>query len=73
MQIDLIHQSYHENLSEFKVTNIKRKWDILFLVEEGEYSIHIKGERKPFVLTKNEIALIPAGIEFDREVKSAVT
>ena len=73
MQIDLIHQSYHENLSEFKVTNIKRKWDILFLVEEGEYSIHIKGERKPFVLAKNEIALIPAGIEFDREVKSPVT
>ena len=73
MQIDLIHQSYHECLDEFKVTNIKRKWDILFLVEAGEYSIHIKGERKPFVLTKNEIALIPAGIEFDREVKSAVT
>ena len=73
MQIELIHQSFHENIDEFKVTNIKRKWDIMFLVEEGEVSILIKGHQKPFVLKKNEIALLPADVEFDREVISTVS
>ena len=73
MQIELIHQSYHENLDSFKITNIKRKWDIMFLIEEGECSILLEGRQKPFVVKKNEIALIPAGVEFEREVKSTLS
>ena len=41
MKIELIHQYYIESRDEFKVSNIKRKWDILIMVVEGEYSIYL--------------------------------
>ena len=73
MHIDLVNQSYHENLDQFKVTVLKRKWDMMFLVADGEYSMSIEGKSKPIVLRKNEIALIPAGIELVRDIKSPVS
>ncbi len=73
MHIDLISQSYHEKLDKFKVTNLQGKWDAIFWVEDGSFSIFIKGQSKPFVLQKNEIALIPAGFEIDREITSSLT
>lgn len=73
MQIELINQSYHEGLEEFKLKSAKRKWNILTMVAGGEYVLFFKEMQKTMVLQKNEIALIPAGVEFERRVKSPVT
>ena len=68
MQIDLINQNYIENRTEFKTATVKRKWDILILVTEGEYSVFLKEKQKKMILKKGDIMLIPAEIEFDREI-----
>ena len=73
MQIDLINQSYIENRTEFKTGTLKRKWDILILVAEGEYSVFFKEKQKRTVLKKNDIMLIPAEVEFEREILSPLT
>ena len=73
MQVDLINQSYIENRTEFKITTLKRKWDILIMVSEGEYSVFLKEKQKRIVLKKNDIMLIPAGVEFDREILSPLS
>ncbi len=72
MQIELIFQSHHERLEEFKRKTIKTNWDTMIFVEEGEYSV-IQGGQKPIVLQKNEIAFIPGNVEFKRSVESPVT
>ena len=68
MQIELINHIYHENLSELKVKKLKRQWDIFVLVTEGEFLIHPQNKIKPIILRKNEIALIPAGTEYSRDL-----
>lgn len=73
MQINLINQIYRECLDEFKTKVVQRKWDILILVVDGDYSMMIEGRKKPLVLRKNEIALIPAGVKFERKADSPVT
>ena len=73
MQINLINQRYHESLTEFKAKRLKRKWDILIMVVDGEYSIFFTDTQKKLVLKKNDIALIPAEVEFEREILSPVT
>ena len=73
MQIELINQSYQEGLEEFKLKSFKRKWNILTLVVDGEYAITFKETQKTLILRQNDIALIPAGAEIERRVKSAVT
>lgn len=73
MQIDLINQNYIENRTEFKTATVKRKWDILILVTEGEYSVFLKEKQKKTVLKKGDIMLIPAEIEFDREILSPLS
>ena len=73
MQIELISQSHKENLSEFPNTLMKRNWDILIIVLEGTYSIQPAGRKKPFYIRKNEIAFIPLGTEFERDVISPLT
>ena len=72
MRIELINPSYFEGRTEFKVTNVKRKWDILIMVVEGEYSIFLKEKQKKLILKKGHIMLIPAGVEFEREALEAV-
>lgn len=73
MQIELVNTVRYEHREEFKISTLKRRWDILILVEDGAYSIHVKDAKKPFVLRKNEIAFLPAGTEFDRAVVSPIT
>ena len=73
MNFELIYQSHHENLERFVRTPIKARWDAFILVEDGEYYIRPQGDTKPFVIRKNEIALIPANMEFSREVFASVT
>ena len=73
MKIELLFQSHHENLEEFTKKTVKSKWDTLIMVAEGEYSILPKDTQAPLTLRKNEIALIPGNIEFDRSVGSPVT
>ena len=73
MNFELIYQSHHENLEKFVRTPIKARWDAFILVEDGEYYVKPQGDTKPFVIRKNEIALIPANMEFSREVLSPVT
>jgi AraC-like DNA-binding protein len=73
MQIEVISQRYHEELAEFKQTHFKRSWNILVLVVEGEYSLTFTGSRKKQILRKNDIALIPAETEIERELLSPFT
>ena len=73
MQIDLINQTYRENIDEFKLKTAKRKWDMLIMVVEGECTISFREKQKTVTVRKNEIALMPAGIEFERTVASPLT
>ena len=73
MQIDLISQHYYENYPAFKNTTVKRQWDILFLVVDGEFSIFAKEIGKNLVLKKNDIVFIPAGTEMERKILSPLT
>ena len=66
MRIDFINHLKRENLTEFKVKVIKRQWDVLVFVTDGEYAINYKGRQKPVVLKQNDIAFIPAGTEVER-------
>ena len=73
MQIELINQYYRENLTEFKVTEMKRQWDILVMVVSGCYLILPEGGKKPMLLRENEIAFLPAGIQFSRALEAPTT
>jgi AraC-like DNA-binding protein len=73
MQSELINQTYIEEHTEFKQHIIKRKWDILILVVEGEYSVTIPEKQCSFVLGKNDIMFLPAWVEMEREVLSPLT
>ena len=73
MQINLINHRFLEALNEFENKNFKRKWDILVMVVEGEYNITFKHTQKKLTLVKNDIALIPAEVEFERRISSQFT
>ena len=73
MKIELMFYSHHENLDEFKRKTIKSQYDSLILVADGEYSMLVGGGREKIKLRKNEIAFIPAHIEFNRCVDAPVT
>ena len=68
MQIDLINHLRRENVTDFKAKELSRQWDIILLVTDGEYLIHLENRLKPIVLKAGEMAFIPAGTEFKREV-----
>lgn len=69
MEIDLINQHYIEERTKFKISTLKRKWDILILVTEGEYDIYLKEMQKRIMLKKGDIMLLPAGMEIDRDIR----
>ena len=73
MEINLVFQSHHEDLEEFQKKTLKIPWDTLIMIAEGEYLIYPKGAQAALSLKKNEIALIPKNIEFERSVGSPVT
>ena len=73
MKLELINQTYLEERTEFKQRIIKRKWDILILVVEGEYSVTIPEKQCSLVLKKNDIMFLPANMEIEREVLSPLT
>ncbi len=73
MEIDLVNQNYIENRTEFKMNTLKRKWDILILVTEGEYDIYLREKQKRIVLKKGDIMLLPAGMEIDRDILSPLS
>ncbi len=73
MQIELINQYHLENLTQFKVTEIKRQWDSLIMVVSGRYTILPGGRKKPILLGANEIAFIPAGTQFSRTLEAPTT
>ena len=73
MQLKLINQTYLEERTEFKQHIIKRKWDILILVVEGEYSVTIPEKERSLVLKKNDIMFLPADTEIERGILSPLT
>ena len=73
MQIDLINYIHREDIAEFKKTIIKRKWDLLIFVTDGEYSIHIKNKAKPTVLKQGDIFFVGSQTEFTRKILSPVS
>ena len=73
MQIELISQTYRECTEEFKIKKAKRNWDVLFLVVDGEFTVSFAEKQKTFIAKKNDIVLMPAGLEFEREVTSTLT
>lgn len=70
MQIDLINHIHRENIDKFKSTVIKRQWNLLILVTDGEYAIQLQTKEKPMVLKQGDIAFIPTQTEFTRDVLS---
>ena len=70
MNIDLISQNYIENYTEFKTVRVKRAWDLLIMVVEGEYLISARESQKSFIIKNNEIMFVPAGVEFERKAIS---
>ena len=73
MKIELINQLYRENLRGFKNSTIKRNWDTVIIVLDGVYSIRPEGQKKPILITKNEIAFIPSGTEITRDILEPAT
>lgn len=73
MQLELIYQSHHENLSEFHRKTIKSNWDTLIFVADGAYSFIPESRQKAITVQKNEIAFIPAHVEFKRWIEMPVT
>ena len=73
MQLELINQTYLEERTEFKQRTIKRKWDILILVVEGEYSVRVSETQCSLVLKKNDIMFLPANMEIERGILSPLT
>ena len=73
MQLELMNQTYIEEHTEFKHRIVKRKWDLLILVVEGKYSATIPEKQCSFLLEKNDILFLPAGVEMEREVLSPLT
>ena len=73
MQLELINQTYIEEHTEFQHRTVKRKWDLLIFVVEGKYSVRIPEKQRSFVLEKNDILLLPAGVEMEREVLAPLT
>ena len=73
MQLELMNQTYIEEHAEFQHRIVKRKWDLLILVVEGKYSATIPEKQCSFLLEKNDILFLPAGVEMEREVLSPLT
>lgn len=73
MQIEFVYQSYRENFEHFQKNPTKSEWDWLIVVESGALSILPHTKAKPLELQKNEIAFIPAGVEFERNVLSPLS
>jgi AraC-like DNA-binding protein len=73
MKIELINQTYREHINEFKLKRAKRNWDLLIMVVDGECTISFKEQQKAVTVRKNEIALMPAGIEFERNITNPLT
>ncbi len=73
MKIELMFHSHHESLADFKRKTIRSGWDSLILVADGEYSILVGDSKEKIVVRKNEIAFIPAHIEFYRYIDFPVT
>ncbi len=73
MQIELLTQTYRECFDEFRLTSAKKSWDMLIMVLEGECTISFKEEQKTVTVSKNEIAFMPAGLEFERKVTKTLT
>ncbi len=73
MQIELITQTYRESFEQFKLMSAKNNWDMLIMVLEGECTISFKKEQKTVTVSKNEIAFMPAGLEFERKVTKTLT
>ncbi|MBE6578101.1 MAG: helix-turn-helix transcriptional regulator [Ruminococcaceae bacterium] len=73
MQIELLTQTHRECFDEFRLTSAKNNWDMLIMVLDGECAITFKDTQKTVTVGKNEIALMPAGIEFERTVTRTLT
>lgn len=67
MEIELISQLYRQDFTEFKYPTWKTKWNLLILVESGEYQLKLESWQKPIVLKENDIALIPPEVQFERK------
>ena len=73
MQIDVINHIHKESVTEFKTTTLKRKWDLLIFVTEGEYAIQIQNKTKPIILKAGDTVFIPSQTEFVRDIISPVS
>lgn len=68
MEIDFISYLYRQDFTEFKYPTWKSKWNLLILVESGEYQLKLEGWQKPTVLKENDIALVPPEVQLERKV-----
>ena len=72
MQIDLINQIYIENRNEFTKPELTTRHDGLLMVSEGSCTISADGNREQ-VLSRHDIAFIPAGTHYVRHIKEIAT
>lgn len=72
MEIELISQLYKQDFTEFQRPVWTSKWNVLILVEEGEYQLRLEGWQKPVVLKANDIALVPPGVPYERKALTPI-
>ena len=73
MQIELINNILYEKTEAFQFPVLKLRYDMMMLIEEGTCSVLLEGRQKPFKLSKNEIAYIPANTEICRSISEPLT
>ena len=73
MQIELINNILYEKTEAFKFPVLKLRYDMIMLVEEGTCSVLLEGRKKPYKLSKHEIAYIPANTEMRRSISAPLT
>ena len=73
MQIELINNILYEKTDAFKFPVLKLRYDMIMMVEEGSCSVLLEGRKKPYTLSKNEIAYIPANTEMRRSITTPLT
>lgn len=73
MQIELINNILFEKTKAFQNPVLKRRWEIIMMVEEGSCTVWQDGKKKPYTLFQNEIAYIPSNTVIRRSVSEPIS
>jgi len=73
MQIELINNILYEKVEAFKYPILKLRYDMVMFIEEGSCTVLQEGKKKPYTLSANEIAYIPANTEMRRSIEVPLT